>query len=163
MKRNLFSVVLICFLVLTACEDRREPDQVDESSVTVDNDNSDQAMKDWEQAWNSNDPNALKSFTADDAVLLLAGETVSNDSIDVWIDSTAVWMKNLRTNSVMKEKSENFAWEAGTYTHETTRNDTLRGNGTYTFIWERAEEGGEWKLKLMNIAPEQSVATSGPQ
>lgn len=118
--------------------------------------NPDEAMDGWSDAWNTNDSQRLMEYSADDAVLLIWGRQMTGDSLKTWMDSTASWMKDLRTTALMTEKDDNFAWETGTYTHGTSRNDTLSMRGTYTLIWERTEgeNEGDWRVKVMDISPE---------
>jgi ketosteroid isomerase-like protein len=144
-------------LFLGACNDgKREADDVDdveEEMMVEDNWDSDAAMGEWRDSWNANDSTGLRAATANDAVLFLEGKAHRDDSITSWINNSSSWMKDLQTTTVMKNKGENFAYEAGTYTHMTTANDTMQMSGTYTVIWERMGDD-EWKIKLMDISPE---------
>ncbi|MDX1602773.1 MAG: DUF4440 domain-containing protein [Salinimicrobium sediminis] len=150
---GLFTFML---LLMVACKEKAERTAENEME-TAEIPNADEAMKGWSDAWNSNDSQMLKDYSADDAVLLMWGRQMTGDSLNTWMDSTATWMKDLRTTALMTEKDDNFAWETGTYTHGTSRNDTLSMRGTYTVIWERAEGEyeGDWRIKVMDISPEQ--------
>lgn len=146
---------LTLLLVLGACQDR-EREVADEDDLMVeeaDTWNEEEAMANWRDAWNQNDPQALEAATANDAVLFLEGKSFRQDSITAWIQNSASWMKDLSTTSVMKNRTDNIAYEAGTYTHSSTENDTLRGSGTYTVIWERGDDQ-EWSIKLMDVSPQ---------
>ena len=148
---------LAWLLIFGACQDREREVAEDEEVMVQDDWDADQAMKDWRDAWNQNDAQSLEGVTADDVVLFFNGKVHRQDSVSDWIQSSASWMKNLRTTTVMKNKAENFAYEAGTYTHATTENDTLQMGGTYTVIWERNGDQNEWSIKLMNISPETEM------
>lgn len=152
---------LALLLIFGACQDR-EREMADDDAMEaeeMDTWNEDQAMADWRDAWNQNDPQSLRQSTADDAVLFLNGKAHRQDSVTAWIENSASWMKNLRTTSVMKNRGDNFAYEAGTYTHASTQNDTMQGSGTYTVIWERNGNDNEWSIKLMDISPQTQMDT----
>lgn len=150
---SLFSLML---LLMAACEEKREANE-ETTVAAVEAPNPDEAMNGWRDAWNANDAALLKDYAADDAVLLMWGQKMSGDSLNTWMDSTASWMQDLRTNALMTNKSDDIAWETGTYTHGTSNNDTLQLRGTYTIIWERADnvDNGDWRVKVMDISPEQ--------
>lgn len=148
---------LALLLILGACQDREKEEPVEEEVMMEDEWDADQAMTDWRDAWNQNDAQSLEAATADDAVLFFNGKALRQDSVTAWIQNSASWMKNLRTTSVMKNKAENFAYEAGTYTHATTENDTMQMAGTYTVIWERSGGENEWAIKLMDVSPQMQM------
>lgn len=150
-----FSLFALMLLLIAACEEKRET-SAEAEMVTAEVSDPEEAMNDWREAWNANDAQRLKDHTADDAVLLMYGRDLSGN-LNSWMDTTASWMQDLRTSALKTEKGENFAWETGTYTHGTLRNDTLQMNGTYTVIWERADEGddADWKIRLIDISPEE--------
>jgi ketosteroid isomerase-like protein len=152
---------LALLLSMGACQDR-EKEITKEKEVVVEKDTWDekQAMTDWRNAWNKNDAQSLEAATADDAVLFLDGKAHRQDSVSAWIQSSASWMKDLSTTSVMKNRGKNFAYEAGTYTHASRENDTMRGSGTYTVIWERTGKENDWSIKLMDITPQMERDTT---
>lgn len=158
---TLFTFML---LLIVACEEKAETN-VEAEMEAVEAPNPDEAMNGWRDAWNANDAQKLKDYAADDAVLLMWGQKMSGDSLNTWMDSTASWMQDLRTNVLMAEKGDEFAWESGTYTHGTNRNDTLSMTGTYTVIWKRAEgeNNGDWQIQVMDISPEQEPAEQPQQ
>ncbi|GAB2760503.1 hypothetical protein [Salinimicrobium soli] len=137
---------------LGACNDGEKEVAVEDEIVVEDNWDADAAMGEWRDDWNANDSTSLRAATANDAVLFMEGKAHRNDSVTTWINNSSKWMKNLRTTPVVKKKGEDFAFEAGTYTHGTTASDTMQMAGTYTVVWERADD--EWKIKLMDISPE---------
>ncbi len=143
-------------MLLAACEERQET-TAEAEMAGVETPNPDEAMEGWREAWNANDAQRLKDYAADDAVLLMYGQRISGDELNSWMDTTASWMRDLRTESLMNEKGDNFAWESGTYNHGTSENDTLQMSGTYTLIWHRADDqnDGDWKIRVMDISPEQ--------
>lgn len=146
-------------LILGACQDTAKEEVAEEEVMVEDTWDADEAMADWRDAWNKNDAKSLEAVTSEDVVLLFDGKAHQQDSVSAWIENSASWMKNLRTTSVMKNKGENFAYEAGTYTHATTENDTMQMGGTYTVIWERNGDQNEWAIKLMDITPETEMDT----
>ncbi len=152
---------LVLLLIFGACQDREREVADDEEMMAEEADtwDEDQAMANWRDAWNQNDAQSLEAATADDAVLLLNGKAHKQDSVSLWIQNSSSWMKDLRTTSVMKNKDDNIAYEAGTYTHATTENDTMQMGGTYTVIWERNGNQNEWSIKLMDISPQTQMDT----
>ncbi|MHA6279380.1 DUF4440 domain-containing protein [Salinimicrobium sp. CAU 1759] len=148
LKTILFLALLFIF---GACNDgEREAAEVEEV-VMEDSWDADEAMTEWRDNWNANDSTSLRAATANDAVLFMEGRALRNDSVTAWINNSASWMNELATTPVVKNKGENFAFEAGTYTHSTRENDTLQLQGTYTVIWERMDE--DWKIKLIDVSP----------
>lgn len=146
-------MALMFFMV--SCGENKTEEAIEEDDMEmeeVDSWDSDQAMTSWRDAWNKNDAMAVESMTADDATLFLNGKAHTQDSITSWIQNSSSWMKDLQTTSVFKDRGEDFAFEAGTYTHTTKDNDTLSMQGTYTVIWERGDDK-EWAIKLMDISP----------
>lgn len=153
MKLIKFLPFLSLLFLMGACNDReRESTELEEEVVVEDSWDADAAMSEWRDDWNANDSTSLRATTANDAVLFLEGKAQRNDSVTAWINNSASWMKDLRTTPVIKNKGENLAFEAGTYTHSTRQNDTLQMQGTYTVVWERM--GEEWKIKLIDVSPE---------
>lgn len=150
------TLLTLMLLLLAACEEKKEVNEEATVAVAAVPD-PDEAMNGWRDAWNANDAQRLKEYAADDAVLLMWGRKITGDSMASWVDSTSSWMQDLRTSALMTDKGENFAWETGTYNHGTKESDTLQMSGTYTLIWQRADdvENGDWKIKVMDISPEQ--------
>lgn len=151
-----FSLLTMMLLLMVACEERPET-TAEAEMATAEIPNPDEAMEGWREAWNANDAQRLKDYAADDAVLMVYGQRLTGEELNTWMDTTASWMQDLRTEALMTEKGENVAWEAGTYTHGTAQNDTLQMSGTYTLIWQRADDmdNGDWKIRVMDISPEQ--------
>lgn len=146
---------LFFLLIVAACNDREKEAAEVEEVVVVETWDADAAMEEWRQDWNANDSTSLRAATADDAVLFMEGKAHQNDSLTAWINNSSSWMKDLQTTALVKNKGEDFAYEAGTYTHSTKENDTLQMQGTYTVVWERM--GEEWKIKLMDVSPEMDL------
>ena len=159
MKMYRLLPLLALLLVFGACQDREREVVEEQEMMNEDTWDSDEAMANWRDAWNQNDAQTLEAATADDAVLFLDGKTHRQDSLSAWIENSASMMRNLRTTSVMKNRADDFAYEAGTYTHATTENDTLQMGGTYTVIWERNGNQNEWSIKLMDISPQTQMDT----
>lgn len=141
----------ICLLFWVACQDR-ETNERQEEKIPEDNWNADDAMMQWRNAWNDNDADALEAVTADDAVLFMNGKVHREDSISNWIKNSSSWMADLNTSTIAKKKGTDFAYEAGSYTHKTTENDTTEMSGTYTVVWERTANQ-KWRIKVMDISP----------
>lgn len=160
---KMYSVIpfLALLLMLGACQDkeREVADENDMMTAEADTWNEDEAMTNWRNSWNNNDAESLEAATADDAVLFFDGKAHRQDSISSWIQNSSAWMKDLQTTSVMKNRADDFAYEAGTYTHSTTENDTMQMAGTYTVIWERSGNQNEWFVKLMDITPNMQQDT----
>ena len=110
-----------------------------------------EAMGEWEAAWNSNDPQQLFSRTAEDAVLVLNGVEVAQDSIQSFLQNSGSAMSDLQMQSLGRNSTERMAYDTGTYSHGYI-NDTTTYQGTYTFVWEREENDPGWKVKVMNIS-----------
>lgn len=161
MKMYTLLPLLALLLTIASCQDREREvaDEDDIMAEEADTWNVDQAMTNWRDAWNQNDAQSLEAATADDAVLFLNGKAQREDSVSVWIENSSSWMKDLRTTSVMKNKTGNVAYEAGTYTHSSTENDTMQASGTYTVIWERSGDQSDWAIKLMDISPQNQMDT----
>ncbi|MFD0978006.1 YybH family protein [Salinimicrobium gaetbulicola] len=147
--------LLALLFFMGACGENRSEEVVEEDEMVAEEADmwdSNKAMTDWRDAWNKNDAAAVESMTADDATLFLNGKAHTQDSVTAWIQNSSSWMKDLKTTSVYKDRGEEFAFEAGTYTHSHKENDTLSMQGTYTVIWERGD-GKEWAIKLMDVSP----------
>lgn len=141
--------------LMGACGENKTEEAVEEEEMVaeeVDMWDSDKAMTDWRDAWNKNDPMAVEAMTADDVTLFMNGKAHKQDSVTSWIKNSSSMMKNLKTSPVYKDKGEDFAFEAGTYIHNTQQNDTLQMKGTYTVIWERGDDK-EWAIKLIDVSP----------
>lgn len=162
---NIYRIFLVSFLLMfsTACQDRENKQAEVETAMEQENDswNEEKAMTNWKKAWNTQDVQSIKSATADDAVLFFNGKAHREDSLSLWIQNSAALIKNLRTTSLMKNRAENLAYEAGTYTHATTENDTVQIAGTYTLIWERAKDQNDWAIKLIIISPQNQRDSTG--
>lgn len=89
-------------LLIVACEEKPESTAGTEME-TAEIPNVDEDMTGWRDAWNANDAQSLKDYAADDAVLLMWGRKLSGDSLNTWMDSTAFWMRDLRTTAFLKE------------------------------------------------------------
>lgn len=137
-------------LILGACQDKeREEPETENMETEEEFTDPDQVIADWSDAWNSNDPQQVDEMIADDAVLILDGKEVQQDSMTAWMERTSTYMKNLNMRSQKKGTGEMMAYDAGSYTHTYT-NDSTQYKGFYTFIWER--DGSEWQVKVLNIS-----------
>lgn len=167
MKMNKLFTLLALLMVFASCNDANREN---EAAMTEEEMwDPDESMDSWIDSWNKNDAQSLKDVTSSDAVLLLDGVEVSSDSIDSWFDNSSAMMKNLTTNSLIKNSSKNIAYQSGTYRHQVKENDTMEFSGTYTVIWEKEESGmssdtaaaqNNWKIKLMDIAEERPMDTT---
>lgn len=151
MKRLNYFLVFPLLLLILACGENKpkDPEVIEVREQTFQD--PEEAMKEWGDAWNSNDPRQIISRTAEDAVLVLNGEEVSKDSIRSFIENAGSAMADLQMNSLDRNSSDRMAYDTGTYTHGYT-NDTTTYRGTYTFIWEREGNDPGWQVKVMNIS-----------
>ncbi len=141
----------MAMLIFIGCDNSsREADDADEmlaEEVTMRD--PAEVNKEWEDAWNQNDPQKLESMTADDAVLFMSGEINESDSLSSWYKMVAPDMKDLKTTTESKGQGKDFAYMAGTFSHGSKQDSTEHYQGTYTFIWER--DSTDWKIKVMSI------------
>ncbi|WP_380748711.1 DUF4440 domain-containing protein [Salinimicrobium flavum] len=142
---------LALLLAFGACQDKeREEPETDDMMAEEEYADPDQVIADWNDAWNSNDPQMVDDMIADDAVLILDGQHVEQqDSIMSWMEKTSMYMKDLNMKSQKKGTGDMMAYDVGSYTHTYT-NDSTQYKGFYTFIWER--DGSEWQVKVLNIS-----------
>ncbi len=148
---KLIPLMSLIFLLIS-CEEKREEERVKmEAETQQDFQDPDEAMTNWHNAWNSQDPQQIESLAASDAVLVLDGREVPADSISGFYQEGGSAMKDLQLRSLKKGSTDHFAYDTGVYNH-TYENDTARYEGSYTFIWERTDDENEWKVKAMNIS-----------
>lgn len=144
----MFSIMLL----LGACGENRSGEAEEEAMVAeTQYQDADEAMAEWKQAWDSNDPLQIMSRTADDVVLVLNGSEVPQDSIRSFLQESGSAMRDLQMNSLEKNSTDRLAYDTGTFSHG-YNNDTVTYNGSYTFIWERIENEPTWLVKVMNIS-----------
>lgn len=152
---------LSLLLILGACQDKeREEPETENMETQEEYTDPDQVIADWSEAWNSNDPQRVDDMIADDAVLVLDGNEVQQDSISAWMERTSTFMKDLNMRSQKKGTGDRMAYDVGSYTHTYT-NDSTQYKGYYTFIWER--EGSDWQVKVMNISDVKDQDTISSQ
>ncbi|UJH90381.1 hypothetical protein LZ575_16285 [Antarcticibacterium sp. 1MA-6-2] len=70
-----------------------------------------EAMVEWGEAWNSNDPRQIVARTAEDAVLVLNGTEVPKDSIRTFLENAGSDMADLKMNSLNKNSSDRMAYD----------------------------------------------------
>lgn len=146
-------------LVLWSCGDQ-EREVEEEVAVEEETVDPNEIISEWEEAWNSNEPQNVKDLMAVDAVLVTNGEEFPQDSISSWVDRAGAGMKDLNMNSLQKGYSEGIIYDSGTFSHGNRDNDTLQFNGTYTFIWEKPEGSDAWEVVLMNISDVQNESSN---
>ena len=157
MKLRKIFPLLALLMTLWACDENRNAEAETElATADLEIQDPEESMDQWEEAWNRNNAEELKGLMADDAVVVIFGESMQDEQADSWIDSTASWMKNLRSTPIIKNKGETMAYEVGDFTHGTKENDTVQMEGTYTVIWERSADQNEWRVKLMNVSPKMA-------
>ncbi|MCX2741722.1 YybH family protein [Pontibacter anaerobius] len=107
-------------------------------------------------AWNSNDPEKVISYFADD-VQFIQGETHFTGKTEVankWVKDTYSTITDLKTNVVSSGVDEAMAYEAGTFSVDVlpTGQDQLRGigEGNFILLWKKTDEG-EWKLSYAQL------------
>ncbi len=149
---NLFSFFSL-LLLLASCGEKegREVEMDDTLATEQEFQDPDEAMSNWHNAWNSQDPQQIQALAASDAVLVLNGREVPTDSIPGFFQDAGSAVKDLQLRSLKKGSTDNLAYDTGVYNHIYV-NDTTQFQGTYTFIWERDDDEDEWKVKAMNIA-----------
>lgn len=145
--------LLALFMIFGSCENNRNT-EAEEVVVEEEVEDPNEVFTMWTDAWNSGDAQLVRSMVADDAVLVMNGSEVSQDSIASWIDESAGAMKDLRQTSLQKNNSGTMAYDTGNFSHGVKGNDTLQYKGTYTFIYERPEGTDQWKAVVMDITDE---------
>ncbi|MGB7786183.1 MAG: nuclear transport factor 2 family protein [Salinimicrobium sp.] len=149
----------LALLLLWSCGDQ-EKEADEEVVVEEEMVNPDEVVSQWEQAWSSNEPQNVRDQLAGDAVLVMNGSEYPKDSLSSWIDMAGSGMKDLNMTSLQKGSSDDIIYDSGTFSHGSRENDTLKFQGTYTFIWEKAEGSDEWKVALMDISDMHDEMTS---
>ena len=146
----------LALLLLWSCGDQN---QEAEEEVIVEEEmvNPEEVVAQWEEAWTSNDPQKVKDLMAGDVVLVMNGSQYPKDSIASWTDMAGTGMKDLKMNSLQKGSSDAIIYESGIFSHGIHENDTLHMQGTYTFIWEKAEGSEDWKVTLMDISDQDEM------
>lgn len=144
-------IPFLALLMLWSCGDQ-EKEADEEVVVEEEMVNPDEVISQWEQAWSSNQPQNVKDQMSGDAVLVMNGEQFPKDSLASWVDMAGSGMKDLQMTSLQKGSSDGIIYDSGTFSHNVRENDTLHFEGTYTFIWEKAEGSDEWKIALMDIS-----------
>ena len=147
---NLFALFSLLLLLSCGEKESRDAEMEDMTAVPQEFQDPDEAIENWAAAWNSNEPERIQSLTAPDVVVVIDGYEMPKDSIDSFIESGSV-MKDLVMRSLKKGSTDNIAYDTGTYSHTYTT-DTTQYKGSYTFIWERANDENEWKVKAINIS-----------
>lgn len=143
---------MLLVFFLGSCGENREAEEM-ETEVEMEQEVQDpeEAMTNWKDAWNSQDPQQIEEQAASDAVLVLNGAEVPTDSLPGFYEGAGTSMEDLELRSLKKGSTDHMAYDTGIYTH-TYVNDTTRHEGSYTFIWERADDENEWKVTAMNIS-----------
>ncbi|WP_266204575.1 YybH family protein [Pontibacter kalidii] len=107
-------------------------------------------------AWNSNDPEKVISYLADD-VQFIQGETHFNGKTEVanrWVKDTYGTIADLKTNVVSSGVDDEIAYEAGTFSVDVlpTGQEQLRGigEGNFMLLWKKTAEG-DWKLSYAQL------------
>lgn len=146
---------LLVLMMLVSCNTGKKEKPEDKKAEMAEMRTSDESMKDWIAGWINNDAQTVQDAMADDAVVLMDGMTKTDDSIASWIKNGTAMMKGLKTTSVKKNSGDNIAYEAGTFSHSSKENDSLKFEGTYTVIWERMkgkDNKSDWKIKVMSVS-----------
>ena len=151
---NLFALFSLLLLISCGEKESRDVEMEDMTAVPQEFQDPDEAIENWAAAWNSNEPENINSLLAQDVVVVLNGYEMPKDSIGGFIEGAGSEMKDLEMRSLKRGSTENMAYDTGTYTHTYTT-DTTQYQGSYTFIWERANDENEWKVKAINISDVQ--------
>ncbi len=143
----------LALLLLSSCGDKDNENEMEEEVVVEEEAvNPDEVISQWEDAWNSNEPQSVKDLMADDVVLVTNGSEYPKDSIASWTDMAGSQMKGLKMNSLQKGSSDGIIYDSGTFSHSIKENDTLQYQGTYTFIWEKKDDSPDWEVTVMHIS-----------
>ena len=107
-------------------------------------------------AWNSNDPDKVISYLAED-VQFLQGETHFRGKSEVankWVKDTYTTIGDLKTNVVSSGADGGIAYEAGTFSVDVLPSgpDQLRGigEGNFILLWKKSADG-DWKLSYAQL------------
>lgn len=152
MKSTLVPGFLLLMMMFFACGENQTTEAEEEVAAepVVDEWSPEEGSEAWMENWNNNDAAGVLALTTDDAILLIDGQANNRQEIETWTGENAPMMRNLRLEPFVQEKSEEIAYEAGTYTHNITNNDTLEIRGAYTLIWEKQDDE-QWKLQVIMV------------
>lgn len=174
---NFFKLLSVFALVaIIGCESNQKEEVV----IQTDDQNPDELLQGWNDAWNQNNYDSVSSYLADDAVFLLQGEAYSTSEGKQWLKENSAITTKLKADSKLKNATNDIVYQAGTYSHGMKANDSLANqdaeqtgqnkenmamndslrnfNGAFTLIWER-ENNDEWKLKLINITGQMDTTS----
>lgn len=146
---------LLALMILVSCDTGKKEKKEEKKEDMAEMRTSDESMKDWIAGWNNNDAETVQAGMADDAVLIMNGVTKTDDSVASWVKNGTAMMKGLKINSVMKNSGDDIAYEAGTFSHSSKENDSVKFEGAYTVIWERMkgkDNKSDWKIKVMSVS-----------
>ncbi|AKD03671.1 nuclear transport factor 2 family protein [Pontibacter korlensis] len=142
MKRYLY--FLLFASLFTACTQK-------EDAVSVQNLN-----QEFIGAWNSNDPEKVISYLAED-VQFIQGETHFRGKSDVanrWVKDTYTTISDLKTNVVSSGTDSEMAYEAGTFSVDVLSEGPDQpngiGEGNFILLWKKTTEG-DWKLSYAQL------------
>ena len=160
MKKLNFLSLFVLLLLIGACEQSMTREGEEQPIVPEEEqeefEDPEVVMRDWEEAWTGNNVEELRNQTADDAVLVLNGREVVQDSITAFLEGAGAVMKDLQMQSLGSGSTDRMVYDTGTYQHTYT-DDTTTYRGSYTFIWERPEGEQEWQVAIMNISGENEL------
>ena len=155
MKKLKFLPLFALLLLLGACEQSITREEEEEPIVPeeeqVEFEDPEVVIREWDEAWTSNNVEEIKNQTADDAILVLNGQEVVRDSLNAFIEGAGSVMKDLEMRSLGTGSTERMVYDTGIYEH-TYQDDPTLYRGSYTFIWERPEGEEEWQVAVMNIS-----------
>ena len=158
MKKLRFLPLIALLLLTGACEQSMNREGEEEPIVPEEAqeefEDPEVVIQEWEDAWTSNNVEELQNLTADDAVLVLNGREVMQDSLAGFLENAGAQMQDLQMESIASGSTDRMVYDTGIYEH-TYKNDTATTyRGSYTFIWERPEGEQEWQVAVMNISNE---------
>ena len=141
---------LMMLLVLASCTNQAEQNQ---TTVQV---NVAELNRNFIDAWNNGQADAIKAMLADD-VQFLQGDVRYNGKAEVaqkWVDYTIGTIHDLKTNVVSSGTDTEIAYEAGTFSVDVPAaqpdEPNAYGEGNFMLLWKKNSEGN-WKLSYAQL------------
>lgn len=95
---------------LGSCRENRETEEMEQEFP-----DTEEAMTNWEDAWNAKDPQRIEEQAASDAVLVLNCAEVPADSLPGFYEGAGSSMENLQLRSLKKGSTDHMAYDTGIY------------------------------------------------
>ena len=160
MKKLKFISFFVVLLLLGACEQSMTREGEEQPIVPEEEqeefEDPEVVIQEWDDAWTSNNIEEIQNQTADDAILVLNGREVVQDSLTAFLEGAGSVMKDLQMRSLGTSSTDRMVYDTGIYEH-TYQDDPTLYRGSYTFVWERPEGEEEWQVAVMNISNEHEA------